>query len=582
MKTLRFTASAPTWAAAIALTCTLGVVSCDEKKFLDVTDPGALSTVTFPTKLSDMDLSLIDQYGRLRFGFYSDQFRYIAILPDHTADLGYNGSGFNEFAEIRNLPGDGTLGYYWNVHNEAIIRANNFMQNVERLRPSLSKDDQANLAIMEGQARFIRALHYFILESLFGETMIQTDADRAKMGIPLWDGQVATSIADAARPRATVGAVWDYIIADLKKSSELLKGKVWDEANKPRVTEWSSKALLGKAFVFTKQYALASTVLKDVIDNSGKKLVDYKTYRTIFNGMNKYSTESLFEINFTPDRKDVWNTQLNTSTQYGIFISPSYLEDDGKAEGTNGFGNLFIHDQNNDRFGFTDTTASTAGMKSAAYQKKSADLRANKQVDPRMMVGTLQPWVDTVFVYDKWRKVTKNRGEGFPLAANQAWNHRKYVLLDRGMWQGNSESYANNFLVLRTADAYLLYAEALASTGNAAGALEYVNKVHRRAYDVPVDAPSAFDYKSLTDKTKALGANDHLATDPLKYERWAELFAEGQWWFDVCRWRIGDKETAYYKRVKSGDLVWNDRKYAFPIPQAEILNNPQIKQNPGY
>jgi len=34
--------------------------------------------------------------------------------------------------------------------------------------------------------------------------------------------------------------------------------------------------------------------------------------------------------------------------------------------------------------------------------------------------------------------------------------------------------------------------------------------------------------------------------------------------------------------VKSGDLVWNDRKYAFPIPQAEMLNNPQVKQNPGY
>jgi hypothetical protein len=555
------------WAAAVALTCTLGVLSCNEDKFLNVTDPGALSTATFPTKLSDMDLSLIDQYGRLRFGFYSDQFRYIAILPDHTADLGYNGSGFNEYAEIRTLPGDGSLGYYWNVHNEAIIRANNFMQNAERLRPSLTKDDQASLALMEGQARFIRALHYFILESLFGETMIQNEADRAKMGIPLWDGQVATSIADAARPRATVGAVWDYIITDLKASADLLKGKVWDDANKPRVTEWSAKALLGKAYVFTKQYALARDVLKDVIDNSG---------------MNKYSSESLFEINFTPDRKDVWNTQLNTSTQYGIFISPSYLEDDGKAEGTNGFGNLFIHDQNPDRFGFTDNTTATEDMKKPAYLQMSVKMRQEKTVDPRMMVGTLQPWVDSIFVYDKWRRVTKNRGEGFPLATNQAWNHRKYVVLDRGVWQGNSESLANNFLVLRTADAYLLYAEALANTGNTAGALEYVNKVHRRAYDVPVDVPSAFDYKTLTDRTKALGADDHLANDPLKYERWAELFAEGQWWFDVCRWRIGDKETAYYKRVKSGDLVWNDRKYAFPIPQAEMLNNPLMKQNPGY
>lgn len=580
MKTL--TTKLSIWTAALALTCTLGVVSCNEQKFLNVTDPGALSTTTFPTKLSDMDLSLIDLYGRLRFGFYSDQFRYAAILPDHTADLGYNGSGFNEYAEIRLLPGDGSLGYYWNVHNEAIIRANNFMQNVERLRPTLSKDDQAALALMEGQARFIRALHYFLLESLFGESMIVTEADRNKMGIPLWDGQVATSIADAARPRATVGAVWDYVIADLKKSAELLKGKVWDDANKPRVTEWSAKALLGKAYVFTRQYAAAAPVLKDLIDNSGKKLVPYKTLYTMFNGMDKYNSESLFEINFTPDRRDVWNTQLNTATQYGIFISPSYLEDNGKDEGTNGFGNLFVHDQNNDRYGFTDPTTATADMQKPAYIQMSLKMRQDKTVDPRLMVSMLQPWVDSIYVYDKWRKVTKNRGEGFPLAANQAWNHRKYVLLDRGIWQGNSESLANNFIVLRLADAYLLYAETLAGTGNPAGALEYVNKVHRRAYDVPVDAASRFDYKTLTDKTKALGAGDHLANDVLKYERWAELFAEGHWWFDVTRWRIGDKETAYYKRVKSGDLVWNDRKYAFPIPQQEMLNNPQMKQNPGY
>ena len=570
------------WVAAAALVCTLGVVSCDEKKFLNVTDPNALSTATFPTKIADMDLSLIDLYGRLRWGYYSDQFRYIAILPDHTADLGYNGSGFNEFAELRTLPSDGSLTYYWTVHNESIIRANNFMQNAETLRPSLSKEDQARLTLMEGQARFLRALNYFILENLFGETMIITEADRAKKGIPLWEGKVATSIADAARPRATVGQVWDYIIDDLKKSAEALKGNKWDEANRPRVDEWAAKALLGKAYVFTRQFTLARDVLKDIIDNSGRRLVDYKTYSMMFNGMSEFNSESLFEVNMTPDRKDVWNTQLNTSTQYGIFISPSYLEDNGKDEGTNGFGNLFIHDQNNDRFGFTDPTTSTEDMRRPAYIQMSVKMRQDKTVDPRMMVSTLQPWVDSIFVYDKWRKVTKNRGEGFPLATNQAWNHRKYVLLDRGVWQGNSESLANNFIVLRLADVYLLYAEALQQTGNTAGALEFVNKVHRRAYDQPVDAPSKFDYKSLTDRTMAKGAGDHLANDPLKYERWAELFAEGHWWFDVCRWRIGDKETAYYKRVKSGELVWNDRKYAFPIPQQEMLNNPKMEQNPGY
>ena len=582
MKQLLTTRKIGVLAVALALTCTLGVVSCNEDKYLTVTDPGALSSATFPTKLTDMDLSLIDLYGRFRSGFYSDQFRYAAILPDHTADMGYNGSGFNEFAEIRLQPSVGNLNFYWNNHNEAMIRCNNFLMNVEKLRPAFTKDEQAKLALMEGQARFLRALHYFIIESLFGESTIQTEADRAKKGIPLWDGTLATNIAEAAKPRATVGAVWDFIINDLTKSAALLKGVKWDEANKPRADEWAAKALLGKAYVFTKQYAKGRDALKDVIDNSGKKLVDFKTFSMMFNGMGKFGDESLFEINLTPDRKDVWNASLNTSTQYGIFISPSFLEDDGKGEGTNGFGNLFIHDRNIDRFGFGDQTTATEDMKKQAYFDKSVQARTAKTIDPRMLVGTLQPWVDSIFVFDKWRKVTKNRAEGFVLTDNKGFNHRKYVLLDRGVWQGNSESLANNFIVLRMGDVMLLYAEALKETGNTAGALEALNMVHRRAYDVPVTIPSKFDYKTLTDKTATVGAGDHLANDPMKYERWAELFAEGHWWFDVCRWRIGDKEAAYYKKVKSGDLTWNDRKYAFPIPQDEMLKNPKMEQNPGY
>ena len=571
-------------AAALTAGCSLLTLSCKEEKFLNVSDPNVLSVTTFPVKVEDLDLMVIDLYGRLRTGFYNgDNFRCSGVLPDHTADMGYNGANFPEFAELRTLPSDGKLGAIWQNHYENITRTNSFLTELEKIRKGVTDAGQlTRLKELEGEGRFLRAVNYFTLINLFGETMITSEADRAKMGIPLND-QVATDLSQTARERATVGQVWDFIIADLKKADELLTGKVWDEANKPRVNEWAVKSLLGKSYVFTQQWALARDVLKTVIDKSGKQLVDYATYAKMFNGQNEFNRESIFEINFTADRRDVWNSTLNTSSQYGIFISPAYLEDDGVAEGTNGFGNLFIHDLNNDRFGFTDTTASTAGMKSVAYQTKSLALRATKQIDPRLTVGTLQPWVDTIFLYNKWRKVTKARGEGFPLAQNQAWNHRKYVIIDRGLWGGEpAESIATNFYLLRLADVYLLYAEALQRTGNVAGALEYVNKVHRRAYNVPVDVASTFDYKSLTDKTKALGADDHLASDPLKYERWAELFAEGQWWFDVCRWKIGPQEQAYYKRVKSGQITWNERKYAFPIPESEMISNAKIKQNPGY
>jgi hypothetical protein len=99
---------------------------------------------------------------------------------------------------------------------------------------------------------------------------------------------------------------------------------------------------------------------------------------------------------------------------------------------------------------------------------------------------------------------------------------------------------------------------------------------------MPVETPSPVDYPDLAAPTGAAPA-DHLANDPLKYERWAELFAEGQWWFDVRRWRIGDKEAAYYGKVKAGNLTWNDNKYALPIPEQEMNNNNLIqKQNNGY
>jgi len=117
------------------------------------------------------------------------------------------------------------------------------------------------------------------------------------------------------------------------------------------------------------------------------------------------------------------------------------------------------------------------------------------------------------------------------------------------------------------------------SGGDQAVALEYINKVHRRAYSQPVNAPSIYDYASLSDRTKTLDPNDHLANDVLKYERWAELINEGDWWFDVRRWNIGQKEADYYKKSNSGVIIWSG-KYGWPIPQVELNSNSLIVQNP--
>ena len=111
----------------------------------------------------------------------------------------------------------------------------------------------------------------------------------------------------------------------------------------------------------------------------------------------------------------------------------------------------------------------------------------------------------------------------------------------------------------------------------------------RRAYNYPPDAPSPVDYTSLTDRTNAVDPADHLANDPLLYERWAEFFGEMRWWEDVRRLRLGKKEADYYKTVSGPgaaktNIVWKDTNYAMPIPTSEFESNPNpaMCQTPGY
>ena len=78
-----------------------------------------------------------------------------------------------------------------------------------------------------------------------------------------------------------------------------------------------------------------------------------------------------------------------------------------------------------------------------------------------------------------------------------------------------------------------------------------------------------------------------MGNNPLYYERWAELFAEGDWWFDVCRWHLGKSEDAFYvttRTLQGTPFTWDDKAYAWPIPLTEINSNPKVahQQNPGY
>ncbi len=115
-------------------------------------------------------------------------------------------------------------------------------------------------------------------------------------------------------------------------------------------------------------------------------------------------------------------------------------------------------------------------------------------------------------------------------------------------------------LVFRLAEQYLIRAEARAQRNNIDGAIEDVNRIRQRA---------GLEGTTSDDKNSLLRA--------IEQERTIEFFAEwGHRWFDLKRANRADEVLSPIKSDWQATDKW------YPIPQNELLNNPNLTQNAGY
>lgn len=122
---------------------------------------------------------------------------------------------------------------------------------------------------------------------------------------------------------------------------------------------------------------------------------------------------------------------------------------------------------------------------------------------------------------------------------------------------GTSVEYS---IVFRLAEQYLIRAEARVKQGDLSGAQSDLNKIRNTA-GLP--------------NTPATTANDIL-TDIMQQRR-LEFFTEyGHRFFDLKRTATAD---GVLHATKPG---WNTTDNLWPIPETELLSNPNMTQNPGY
>lgn len=599
------------------------------KDFFDIQNPQTLSTDNFPATMEQVDLLVTAAYAQDHaIGTYAFYWFPMGIyLYDHTTDI--YGS-YDERATSQDNYTAIDSRYITTTYTDLckwMKFATTGIMGINRYRENgATKSEQEALDFALGECYFNRALAYWHAQIFFE---LQPDA----LGFPIID-TVISDVEALKLSRATVRDTWTFMLSDCKKAVALLTGH---NADPFRATEWAAKGLLAKMYMqslylFPENAPEAQTLLEDIIHNSGKTLASYDVYQDMFfgNEANEHNIESLYEITMTSNynQDGPWEG-YTTGSGMPMVYAPWYVDLDVRfrkgredqvdpltqendviiSKKSSQWGNNFIHDRNIARFGFGNFYGDTVprltfnpaydfnaprSLQNFPYMISipgyAAEALAMKndpaKVDPRLKLVAGQPYVDKYINAKGDTTVYDRSSEANNRPDRLAWAHRKYTNI-RGVEMGaapygKNESSDCNFYVIRMADIYLLYAELMADK-NPATALEYINKVHRRAYGYSPDGASPVDYLSLTDRTRALESTDPLANDPLKYERWAELFAEGQWWFDIRRWRIGPSEADYYKKTSHGPITWKgDCSYVQPIPQLELERNHNMRQSEGY
>jgi hypothetical protein len=144
---------------------------------------------------------------------------------------------------------------------------------------------------------------------------------------------------------------------------------------------------------------------------------------------------------------------------------------------------------------------------------------------------------------------------------------------------GNNFNSVDNTYVLRYAEVLLNYAEAAnEQTGPTTDVLAKLNSVRTRA------GLAALTLGSPEAATKQTMRNE------IDRQRRLELAFEGERWFDLLRYaRHTQADASATHAVTALDIIAQRRAgnrdvnyLVFPLPQAEINTNPQLKQNPGY
>ncbi len=527
--------------AIVLLACACG------KDFLELTPQDRLTADDYYRNEDEVRAGTASMYGFPWFSF-DDKFSWLAG-DCMSGNIFYTYDQEGQFFFFSYNEGNSHLSAGWRGLFRVITYANSLINDMPRIAEGNVTQDVIDVAL--GEARFMRAAAYFILAEYWGEVPIVENST-----------ELVTS-NQMMLPKNTRSSIYEFIRRDLEYAAVNLKAT--DEPG--RVTQWTAKGMLAKLYITMAQdltnpnsatyFTKAKEYAEDVITNSGLSLME--DYYDLFLIDNNNNEESLFALQWMKGRYAIGNSRNANWARSSIIADQQW----GGGKGVT--------------YDFTQDVEAGDLRRSSIY----------------MTLGDYYPEINKANGGYTYNFQTPNpNNPNNPLESyNSVLNHlKKFVVgssADTDGQVGTDQDAGINQYILRLADVYLIYAEAVlgaaASTSDQT-ALGYFNAIRTRA---------------------GLSLKSSISFMDILIERRVEFCLESMFWFDIKRYFYREPQAAVdylnaqqreynYDRISSGNdpnlwesyrldetpnsYVLYESQMFLPVPAAEVLVNPMLSE----
>lgn len=339
--------------------------------------------------------------------------------------------------------------------------------------------------------------------------------------IPLITDPIDLASEDLYPDQADPAAVYDQIVADLQEAEK--SGLAWRDAT-GRASMGAVKSLLSSVYLTMAGYPLQKgSEYYALAASKAKEVMDSNTF-------------SLFDSYYALHNPSMKNLGENIfMAQYVAYVLPSSWQ-------------VSIIPYNRGISNYSEETGGIFAQEAFVKSYEPGDKRANEKE----------------FYYTSYT-LRDDRTKTLQLGDYYLYKHFDEVA------QTNTRSSSMNWPILRYAEVLLIFAEASnEANGPNSEAYAAVNQIRSRANLAPLQ---------------------NLGKEQLREAIWREKFSElsfeNKTWFDMVRIRKGfNVTTRQFEEYVGHKFVYGpvvtERELLFPIPTAEVRNNPKLVQNPGY